>query len=1018
MKEVFIKLLLVTLLLVVFSFVYSTEIHAAVASYQPDEVTMEYGTVYTGTVSDLYYDDESLFVTKSTTTQTYKLAWWVSWDIHVTKSSVTRMTLTYKGKSSTDAANDEYISLYNFTKNTWDVVIQRPVLTEAVTSVWRSSNATDLQDYISPDGQVRSRIYNSARSSVGTYYRYGDYFNLEIEYTASNPRITLTPEMVNMEYGTIASGTPYDMSSEDENYFVVNADSTYKSAWWTSWTTGLDSKTVTAMTVTYQGKWSTVTNALWLSFWNWDTGKWQVVLTAPSAVTNKKWIWTGSDWDKIQHFISASGEVRCRVYNSAPSGAGGFQRYTDSLEVSFEYGANRAFTFATIADVHHPGGVNYQQLVQVINDINNNPEIAFVINNGDTASYSKEEEFNGYLYDIAALHAPIYESPGNHDVRWYCGNGLDNFRMKMNQQGYIMFDYEGTRMIVLDTSVFMENDGAMEPYLLTWVENSLSSLSTDIPILLFGHHPELNVPLRRELLAILADYNVKVFLGGHQHTWGHSVDNGVTWAAVDDVKGNSAYALVSVTPTHIKVRKRDAATKITREWLSIPRKKTLRNRLTMGSLAVNQSTGNVTVTVEAEPSFREIVKVEARVRGYANFVEFQKTSPLLWTGTIDVSFYQPSLPKGKHFVEIVATDIDGDSWTLYEEYIWTSTEVTSLWEFASGGSIQSPPTFFNDRVYVGTNNGNIYAINIGTGEESWCFPTGGEVVSTPAIYNNQEQNLVIVGSADRKLYALHAETGSLVWSYTTGGAVLSSPLVHGDKVYFGSGDKKVYCLDAINGNFNWSYQTEGLMRQRPVIYNDVLYTVIRDMKLWYAININDGSLKWLTNADTGNSWMPVCDNSPVVTNDQVWVVKPDYTFSTLHAETGAITWTHPGSDQFSARGAVAYGGIVFNASRKDIVFAWDSKNKSVLWQVDLKQAENDIQYKGVNSGLVAENGKIYRISARGRVNCLKADTGEIIWEYAISGLPEINFWSTPHVYGSYFFAGGLDGKLYALQIPE
>ena len=1016
MKKFFRGISFSGVLVFVFFMFTAVETNAAVASYRPGEAVMEYGNVCSGSVSDLYYDDESYFATGSSTSPTYRLAWRVKWNIHIDKSAVGNVTITYKGKCSTDDANDEYISLFNFELGIWQVVIQRPVSEEDITSVWTTSNIEDLEKYISPDGQVRGRIYNSAPSWVGAFERYTDYFELKVEYTPTNSSVILTPNNVTMEYGTVESGTAFDLKNSDGNFFAVNSDAQHRAAWWTSWDTNLDRNTVTAMTVVYKGKWSTETNPLWLSFWNWDTEKWQVVLTFPSSPTNKKWVWTGDDWDDINHFISDSGEIRCRLYNSAPSWLGSFQRFGDYLAVHIEYGTASAFTFAVIADVHHSGKINYDPLVTVVNDINNRSEVEFVINNGDTASYSKEEEFDAYLYDIAALNAAIYESPGNHDVRWYCSNGLNDFRNKMNQQGYIMFDYKETRIIVLDTSVFMENDGAIEPYLLEWVENSLNGLSTDIPIILFGHHPDLNLPLRRELVKILEDYNVKIFFGGHRHIWNYEMDNGVIWAVVNDVKSGKDYALVSVTPTHIKVRKRDAANNVTTDWLSIPRVKKTNNSLTVNCLVVDQETGTVNLSVQTETALRKIDKVEARARGYAAPVELVESSSNIWTGTIDISSYVPTMPKGKHFVEVVATDIDGNPWTVYEEYEWTSSRIDYLWEFATGGSIQAPPTHFNGKVYFGSNNGNIYAVDVETGELSWVFATGGEVISQPAVYDGQNCHLVITGSADNNLYALDADSGNLVWFYTTGGAVLSSPLVEEGKVYFGSGDKKIYCLEAGNGLFNWSYQTEGLMRQRPVVYNGTLYTVVRDMKLWYAININDGALKWLKDADAGNSWMPVCDNSPVVVNNCVWVVKPDYTFSTLHTETGNITWTYSGPEQFSARGAVALGNKVFNASRNDVVFAWNSNDKTQAWQTDLKQDEFDIQYKGVNSAMVAEDGKIYRISARGRVNCLDAETGEILWEGTLSGLPEINFWSTPHIHGNYFFAGGLDGKLYAVEI--
>jgi outer membrane protein assembly factor BamB len=56
--------------------------------------------------------------------------------------------------------------------------------------------------------------------------------------------------------------------------------------------------------------------------------------------------------------------------------------------------------------------------------------------------------------------------------------------------------------------------------------------------------------------------------------------------------------------------------------------------------------------------------------------------------------------------------------------------------------------------------------------------------------------IVYVGSGDDKLYALAAATGRVLWTYPTGGTLVSSPAVADGNVYVGSGDGKVYALRA------------------------------------------------------------------------------------------------------------------------------------------------------------------------------------------------------------------------------
>jgi hypothetical protein len=64
--------------------------------------------------------------------------------------------------------------------------------------------------------------------------------------------------------------------------------------------------------------------------------------------------------------------------------------------------------------------------------------------------------------------------------------------------------------------------------------------------------------------------------------------------------------------------------------------------------------------------------------------------------------------------------------------------------------------------------------------------------------------MVYVGSDDGNIYALNASAASmsaaqrLIWNYTTGRAVYSSPAVAGGKVFVGSDDGKVYAIGPIH----------------------------------------------------------------------------------------------------------------------------------------------------------------------------------------------------------------------------
>jgi hypothetical protein len=113
----------------------------------------------------------------------------------------------------------------------------------------------------------------------------------------------------------------------------------------------------------------------------------------------------------------------------------------------------------------------------------------------------------------------------------------------------------------------------------------------------------------------------------------------------------------------------------------------------------------------------------------------------------------------------------------------------TLWTYAIGGYVSSPAVV-DGRVFVGTDNYNVYALNASNGAYIWSCNAGSDIRSSPAVADGK----VYVGSQDYKVYALNASNGALVWNYKTGSIVYFSPAIAGGTVYVGSFDGKIYAF--------------------------------------------------------------------------------------------------------------------------------------------------------------------------------------------------------------------------------
>ncbi len=154
-----------------------------------------------------------------------------------------------------------------------------------------------------------------------------------------------------------------------------------------------------------------------------------------------------------------------------------------------------------------------------------------------------------------------------------------------------------------------------------------------------------------------------------------------------------------------------------------------------------------------------------------------------------------------------------------------------LWRFKTGDWVHSSPAISGGAVYVGSDDGHLYALDAGTGQEKWKFKTDDRRVrSRPAI----SDGVVYFGSDDRHLHALDAGTGQEKWKFPTGtfGRIDSSAAISEGVMYVGSYDGHLYALDAGTGHQKWKFPTGDRVHSSPVISGGVVYFGSRDNYLY------------------------------------------------------------------------------------------------------------------------------------------------------------------------------------------
>jgi outer membrane protein assembly factor BamB len=201
----------------------------------------------------------------------------------------------------------------------------------------------------------------------------------------------------------------------------------------------------------------------------------------------------------------------------------------------------------------------------------------------------------------------------------------------------------------------------------------------------------------------------------------------------------------------------------------------------------------------------------------------------------------------------------------------------------------SSPAVADGRVYFGSGDGNVYAVDAKTGVLQWKFPTKDVVHASPAVV----EGTVYIGSWDSYFYAIDASTGQLRWSFHSGEDPVihnqvgfqSSPAVVDGTVYVGCRDAHVYALDAKTGRKKWDYPTsKSWVISTPAVRDGVVYAGTSDSARFLALDAKTGRLRFWLDAKA------YCFSSPALAGGFAYVGNHNGKLYAIDTKTGRFAW--------------------------------------------------------------------------------------------------------------------------------
>jgi PKD repeat protein len=320
--------------------------------------------------------------------------------------------------------------------------------------------------------------------------------------------------------------------------------------------------------------------------------------------------------------------------------------------------------------------------------------------------------------------------------------------------------------------------------------------------------------------------------------------------------------------------------------------------------------------------------------------------------------------------------------------------VALKWKFKTGSNnLVASPSLANGNVYIGSGNGDVFALDATSGAVQWKYPTGKAVYTSSTIADG----MLYTGSS-HEIYALDALSGAFIWKYKISGDIHSTPAVANGIVYFGGGgpgDTNVYALDSRLGTVIWKYPVGNDIDSSPAVANGVVYIGCKDTYL-YALNATSGVLNW--KYKTGGH----VDSSPAVANGVVFFGSRDSNVYAMNAASGILNWKYRTEGPIVSSPEVV-NGVVYIGSDDTYLYALDAIKGTLRWKY-----KNNVF---VDSSPAVEDEVVYFGSYDTNVYALDARSGTFLWNYPTGNYID----SSPAVADGVVYIGSHDSYVYALD---
>ncbi len=258
----------------------------------------------------------------------------------------------------------------------------------------------------------------------------------------------------------------------------------------------------------------------------------------------------------------------------------------------------------------------------------------------------------------------------------------------------------------------------------------------------------------------------------------------------------------------------------------------------------------------------------------------------------------------------------------------------SIGDGQGDGLYKITPVLVGDLLYVASADGDVLALNAGTGKVQWKtnldLPLSGGV----GFYDGS----LFVGAANGLVLRLDAANGSELWRASVSGEVLSAPQGNGDLVAAQTYDGKLIAFDYETGERRWAHLSDVPVltlrgTSTPIILGQLVIAGFADGKA-LAIDQNSGNVAWEARIAIPQGRSEIerivdIDGSMMLQGAELYVASYQGRVAAVDPRTGRKIWQRNVS---SVSGVSVGFGNVYTADQDGTISAFLRNGQGIRWQ--------------------------------------------------------------------------------------